>query len=78
MTTKDPITCHVLDTTTGRPAAGIKVQLNPAFSDMESWAATTDKDGRIANWKWNTKSDAHILETDLSDYLVKSHLQSKI
>ncbi|KAI9849897.1 MAG: hypothetical protein M1837_000111 [Sclerophora amabilis] len=47
-----PITCHVLDTTTGRPAASLRVTLtllqpshgSPAFT------ATTDADGRVKVW----------------------------
>lgn len=55
-TPKDPITCHVLDTTTGRPAAGIKVVLNVIDAqqykiDLASvFHGTTDGDGRILNW----------------------------
>lgn len=51
---KDPITCHVLDTTTGRPAAGIKVALVPSRLDWDwepEFYATTDTDGRVLNWK---------------------------
>jgi len=55
-TPKDPITCHVLDTTTGRPAAGIKVVLSVINSPqygvdwVSSFSGTTDGDGRILNW----------------------------
>lgn len=49
---KDPITCHVLDTSTGRPAAGIIVALRclnaPASNAI--FSATTNADGRISNW----------------------------
>ncbi|CAG8982171.1 hypothetical protein HYALB_00003606 [Hymenoscyphus albidus] len=46
---KDPITCHVLDTTTGRPAPGIKVTLyNPTVK--YAFNAITNEDGRISNW----------------------------
>ena len=44
---KDPITCHVLDTTAGRPASGIKVTLEHSSS---AFNAVTDADGRIKNW----------------------------
>lgn len=59
---KDPITCHVLDTTTGLPAAGMSVELrvDPSLflSDQEilpairhtSWKAKTNADGRIMHW----------------------------
>ncbi|RFU32289.1 hypothetical protein B7463_g4005, partial [Scytalidium lignicola] len=49
---KDPITCHVLDTLTGSPAAGIIVTLRclnkPASNAL--FSATTNADGRITNW----------------------------
>ncbi|CEJ93074.1 hypothetical protein VHEMI08689 [[Torrubiella] hemipterigena] len=62
---KDRITCHVLDTTAGRPAKGIAVRLvgpstsqtfssetEPSDSQAEhSYSATTDADGRIKLWK---------------------------
>jgi 5-hydroxyisourate hydrolase len=48
-----PITCHVLDTTTGRPAASLGVTLTllagPA-SSANSFEATTDSDGRVKSW----------------------------
>ncbi|KAM0287196.1 hypothetical protein ACHAQH_000510 [Verticillium albo-atrum] len=62
MATKDRITCHVLDTTTGRPARALRVQLTytppppaagaaaaaaPASRTFES---ITDEDGRIKTW----------------------------
>lgn len=52
MTTKDPITCHVLDTLTGRPAPSMKVVLSCASESSSSFTyhAVTNTDGRIANW----------------------------
>ncbi len=46
MTTKSPITTHILDTSLGRPAAGVEVRLYRA--DAELGRGTTDADGRIA------------------------------
>jgi 5-hydroxyisourate hydrolase/2-oxo-4-hydroxy-4-carboxy-5-ureidoimidazoline decarboxylase len=47
-----PITTHVLDTQTGKPAAGIRVTL--ALLAQGEWrelaAAMTNEDGRIAQW----------------------------
>ena len=47
---KSPLTTHVLDTTSGRPAAGISVQL-ARLSESGAWtnlsAGITDTDGRI-------------------------------
>ena len=47
---KDPITCHVLDTTTGRPGASIDVTLTPLLAPTLSFNAQTNSDGRVANW----------------------------
>ncbi|KAI9709215.1 MAG: hypothetical protein M1812_007738 [Candelaria pacifica] len=50
---KDPITCHVLDTVTGRPAANLQVSLTllQPLGPSAPWQATTNDDGRIANWR---------------------------
>ncbi|EGX89887.1 hydroxyisourate hydrolase [Cordyceps militaris CM01] len=51
-TEKDLITCHVLDTTAGRPAGGISVRLQgpetrgQTNSAAHSYTAVTDADGR--------------------------------
>lgn len=49
---KSPITTHVLDTSTGRPAEGLKVTLYK--QDGEAWSevtqGTTNADGRITDW----------------------------
>jgi 5-hydroxyisourate hydrolase len=50
MATKDPITCHVLDTTTGRPAAGMAVTLTCRSALHFAFVANTNHEGRIANW----------------------------
>lgn len=43
---KDPITCHVLDTTAGRPAKGIRVRLEgPSFSSAPSSALASPAGG---------------------------------
>lgn len=61
---KDRITCHILDTTTGRPARGVRVQLSsPAVpaarageqqstlsSAPKTFESLTDDDGRIKVW----------------------------
>jgi 5-hydroxyisourate hydrolase len=52
MAERAPITCHVLDTMTGKPAANIPVQLvllepnGPAGT----FTAITDADGRVKTW----------------------------
>lgn len=47
------ITCHVLDTITGRPGAGIDVKLKlvaPEHITTAHWTATTNSDGRVPAW----------------------------
>ncbi|KAH6666675.1 transthyretin-like protein-like protein [Halenospora varia] len=48
---RDPITCHVLDTTTGRPAANISVKLSCLSIPDIIFVCETNSDGRIANWR---------------------------
>jgi 5-hydroxyisourate hydrolase len=50
MATKDPITCHVLDTLTGRPAKEVTVTLSHADDRSTIFSGKTDSDGRIRNW----------------------------
>lgn len=53
MSTRSPITTHVLDTSRGRPAAGIVVELSRMLDDGGGWQilakGTTDTDGRVAD-----------------------------
>ena len=50
--TKDKITCHVLDTTAGRPAKGIRVRLERGGSaaPLKTFESLTDEDGRVRAW----------------------------
>ncbi|CRK45276.1 5-hydroxyisourate hydrolase like protein [Verticillium longisporum] len=63
MATKDRITCHVLDTTAGRPARALRVQLThtpPSAPDAgaptaaattpRTFESITDDDGRVKTW----------------------------
>lgn len=55
MAARDPITCHVLNTLTGTPAANLPVTLTLMSSSTSSsnpvtFRATTTADGRVANW----------------------------
>jgi len=47
---RDPITCHVLDTTTGRPAANMAVKLFCCAIPDIVFECKTNADGRIGNW----------------------------
>ncbi|EGV64930.1 hydroxyisourate hydrolase [Yamadazyma tenuis] len=64
----DPITCHILDTTRGRPASGVTCSIyyiGPSVTDKsddksydlastEPFAMNkTDQDGRIKDWVFN-------------------------
>lgn len=69
---KDLITCHVLDTTAGRPAASIKVRLEgpekikgqKTQSDAQRlYTAVTDADGRVKLWRGAFAEDAPLGET---------------
>lgn len=47
------ITCHVLDTITGKPGANISVKLKlvtPSQATTAHWTATTNSDGRVPSW----------------------------
>jgi len=50
---RPPITCHVLDTTTGLPAPSIPVTLTYLTPDDVGvpFTATTNSDGRVASWE---------------------------
>ncbi|RDL37685.1 5-hydroxyisourate hydrolase [Venustampulla echinocandica] len=53
---RDPITCHVLDTTTGRPAPNIAVKLSWSENPNITFSSVTNRDGRIANWQFDKSS----------------------
>jgi 5-hydroxyisourate hydrolase len=63
---KPPITCHVLDTTLGRPAVNIPVTLTfhnaPQASPPRRFSATTNGDGRVTSWKNTTAFSSETLE----------------
>ncbi|KAF2475274.1 Hydroxyisourate hydrolase [Lindgomyces ingoldianus] len=65
---KPPITCHVLDTTLGRPASSIPVTLtlhNPPSSLSTSsltFTSTTNSDGRVTSWQPSSPFSADGLE----------------
>lgn len=51
------ITCHVLDTVTGKPGASISVKLKlvfPSQATTSHWTATTNSDGRVPSWNSST------------------------
>lgn len=62
---RDPITCHVLNTLTGTPAANLPCTLTllSGSTQSDSFTATTDSDGRIKAWETsaNNTTTASIL-----------------
>ncbi|CAG8953143.1 hypothetical protein HYFRA_00003342 [Hymenoscyphus fraxineus] len=73
---KDPITCHVLDTTTGRPAPGMRVTLSNPKSKY-AFNAITNGDGRIANWN-HTKSEIEQKPSvrKTMEWMIKNHAKN--
>ncbi|KAG5419132.1 hypothetical protein I9W82_002899 [Candida metapsilosis] len=80
MSQRDPITCHILDTTLGLPARNVIVQIhrvvetdtetNPDYKVLPPFArAKTNNDGRVVNWVFDPKlpNQQQEQETD-SDY----------
>ena len=53
MASRPPITCHILDTTSGKPAPGVRVvlQLLSETTSTNSFEAITNADGRVAAWE---------------------------
>ncbi|KAF9891095.1 hypothetical protein FE257_005030 [Aspergillus nanangensis] len=52
---RDPVTCHVLNTLSGTPGAGLRATLTllagpDTIQTPLQYTATTDADGRVANW----------------------------
>jgi 5-hydroxyisourate hydrolase len=45
-----PITCHVLNTLSGTPAAGLDAALTLLSNSSPSFTAVTDADGRVKQW----------------------------
>lgn len=69
-----PITTHILDTTTGKPAADISVCLY--YWQNEQWGLIdqkkTDSDGRIKNFKISSfEKGKYQLIFKVEDYLLK-------
>jgi 5-hydroxyisourate hydrolase len=48
--TKDAITCHILDTSSGLPARGVRVKLSGGHAPLKTFESRTDDDGRVKAW----------------------------
>jgi 5-hydroxyisourate hydrolase len=62
------LSTHVLDTATGRPAAGIAVRLETRDGDVLG-AGTTDADGRIGSIGGDLALGAYVLRFDTAAYV---------
>lgn len=65
MATRPFITCHVLDTISGKPAANIDVKLKliqPANFTTSHWTATTNSDGRVPQWTSSSDINSVVAE----------------
>ncbi|KAF1848975.1 Hydroxyisourate hydrolase [Cucurbitaria berberidis CBS 394.84] len=66
---KPPITCHVLDTSLGRPAASIPVTLTlhnaqqSSSSEVKKFSGITNADGRVTSWTPSSPFSSDSLET---------------
>ncbi|KAH9883267.1 Hydroxyisourate hydrolase [Xylariomycetidae sp. FL2044] len=47
---KDPISCHILDTSVGQPARGVRVKLEGGHAPLKTFESQTDDDGRVKAW----------------------------
>lgn len=67
---REPITCHVLDLTTGRPATSIAVSLTllRPFGPSAPLTAVTSSDGRVNQWSGEAGSSLSEIFTNLSEH----------
>ncbi|KAF2157525.1 Hydroxyisourate hydrolase [Myriangium duriaei CBS 260.36] len=80
MASRPFITCHVLDTTTGRPASGIKVTLNidsPTSTSLPTLHATTNSDGRVTSWT-DTSPEALVEQAGATNHAKDGRLRWKL
>lgn len=72
---RPPITCHILDTYTGKPAPDVPISLSlispSASSGIISYSGQTNNDGRVPSW--TAKSGAPFTTTEsLHDLFTKT------
>ena len=68
MSDRAPITTHILDLATGRPAAGITLRLFGPEGQITT--GTTDEDGRVTQWndEYSIKAGKYRIEFDVEPY----------
>ncbi|KAL9029003.1 MAG: hypothetical protein Q9196_002711 [Gyalolechia fulgens] len=67
---REPITCHVLDLTTGRPASSVSVSLNllRPLGPSAPLTAVTSSDGRINHWSGEAGSSLSQIFANLAEH----------
>ncbi|KAL9593919.1 MAG: hypothetical protein Q9219_007315 [cf. Caloplaca sp. 3 TL-2023] len=67
---REPITCHVLDLTTGRPASSVPVSLTllRPFGPSAPLTAETSSDGRINQWNGEAGSSLSEIFANLAEH----------
>ncbi|MCA8942306.1 MAG: hydroxyisourate hydrolase [Planctomycetes bacterium] len=80
MSERSPITTHVLDTTIGRPAAGIRVVLErlDGATAQEIASGRTDGDGRVSDFlpPGSLEPGTFRLTFDVADYLAAQNRET--
>ena len=73
---KAHITTHILDTSAGRPAAGVTVALLKGSELIAS--GSTDGDGRVADWDktFQLESTDYTLRFDVGPYFTRNNAAS--
>ncbi len=71
-----PITTHILDTSLGSPASGVKVVLLKGSEVIAS--GLTNEDGRVADWdnSFQLVSTDYTLRFDVAPYFARNNVQS--
>ena len=73
------LSTHVLDTSIGRPASGVRVRLSQRLPQGD-WGdvadGTTNSDGRIAGWPRPLAAGAYRLTFDVSAYFAARRLET--
>lgn len=72
-----PITTHILNLETGRPVAGLRVQLFRSDNAGPLASAESDKDGRIGKWshKFDLEAGDYRLCFSVSEWYKKQGLE---
>ncbi|KAL8852267.1 MAG: hypothetical protein Q9221_002869 [Calogaya cf. arnoldii] len=67
---REPITCHVLDISTGRPAVGVAVSLTllRPFGPSAPLTAVTSSDGRVNEWNGEAGSSLSEIFSNLQEH----------